>query len=337
MRSDFWRSSGYRLLRPDGPDLFLTEDFLRAFLVRPELAPVEESCAAERALHAGLLEHPLRPVNTPDLDAMADPDARANWQAFLRFRDRVWPMQTVVTAWLDLVRLGAHRIPPLFLDQLVHALARHLLDEVEDSFKARAAELLFREQRVTLQEGQIMLADEETVAMLSRGGGFGSLGRLLVEAEAPLRQVELDVLEPGNREVYWARSDRFDMVLDLGFTRPGLDALCRVLEAFVRRTVGVEVAIQPVASIRDERWVWHIGLDAASSELLNDLYQGREVSEERLHRLLALFRLEFKEPACMLERVRGRPVYLGLMAGPDQRLKVKPQNLILNLPLAHRT
>ena len=333
MRPDFWRSSGYRLLRPEGGRLHLTGDFLRAFLIRPELAPVEESCAGERALHAALLDQPTRPVSGAALDALADPDARENWRTFLRFRDRALPQGTVEGAWLDLIRHGAHGIPPLFLDQLVHALARHLLDDVSDPFRARAAELLFREQRVTIRDGQIMLADEETVAMLSRGGAFGALGRLLIEAEAPLRQIELDVLEPANRDGYWARSDRFDMVLDLGFTRPGLDALCRVLEAFVRHLREVEISIQPVASIRDERWVWHIGLDAAASAFLNDLYRGREVSEERQAQLLALFRLEFKEPARMLERVRGRPVYLALMAGPDQRLKLKPQNLILNLPL----
>jgi hypothetical protein len=36
----------------------------------------------------------------------------------------------------------------------------------------------------------------------------------------------------------------------------------------------------------------------------------------------------------MLERVRGRPVYLGLAMTPAQRLKLKPHNLLTNLPLA---
>jgi hypothetical protein len=36
----------------------------------------------------------------------------------------------------------------------------------------------------------------------------------------------------------------------------------------------------------------------------------------------------------MLERVRGRPVYLGLAMTEDQRVKLKPHNLLLNLPFA---
>jgi hypothetical protein len=36
----------------------------------------------------------------------------------------------------------------------------------------------------------------------------------------------------------------------------------------------------------------------------------------------------------MLERVRGRPVWLGLAMTPAQRLKLKPHHLLLSLPLA---
>ena len=50
--ADFWPSCGYRLLTT-GADgrLTLTDDFLRSTLLRPELAPIAESCAAEIALH----------------------------------------------------------------------------------------------------------------------------------------------------------------------------------------------------------------------------------------------------------------------------------------------
>jgi len=67
---------------------------------------------------------------------------------------------------------------------------------------------------------------------------------------------------------------------------------------------------------------------------LNDLYDSEEIDEARRARLLALFRLEFRDPADMLERVRGRPVYLGLAMTAAQRLKLKPHNLLTNLPLA---
>lgn len=339
--SEFWRSSGYHLLESDADGwLRATDDFLRAYLLRPELLPVEDSCARELRLHHDLVAQPRLAVTPSRLDALADPDARDNYRAMLRFRDRLLARDTLEAAYLDLLR-GGTDVPPLFVDQLAHVILRHALRRCTDPFRLRAAELLFREQRVTVQDDAIMLADEETIALHAGAGGQGaggeepgSLGRLLLDDDAAPRSVELDVMDEANAEGYWQRSDRFDWVLDLGFTRPGLDALCRVLETWVRHFTRVEVGIQPVQEIRDERWVWHVGLDVEASRLLNDLYQGREVDEARTARLLSLFRLEFRDPDAMLARVRGRPVYLGLAMTEAQRVKLKPQNLLLNLPFA---
>ena len=332
---DFWRSSGYRLVEIDGEGrLRATDDFLRAFLLRPELVPVAESCEGELALHQALLEEPALAVADERLAGLADPDARDNYRALLGFRDRLLAARSIEAAYLDLVRHGAAGIPPLFLDQLVHVILRHVLRDGTDPLWLRAAELLFREQKVTIQDSAIMLADDETVEMRAAEPGFSSLAGLLAPSEAPLRSVDLDVLDEANAELYWARSDRFDTVLDIGFTRPGLDALCRVLEAWVAQFTSASVAIQPVQQIRDERWVWHVGLDAEASALLNDLYEGRTIDEARRARLLTLFRLEFRNPGDMLARVRGRSVYLGLAMTPAGRVKLKPQNLLVNLPLA---
>ena len=61
---DFWRSSGCHLLaRNDDGCLGVTEDFLRAYLLRPEMAPPEEACAEERQLHGRLLDEPARAVD----------------------------------------------------------------------------------------------------------------------------------------------------------------------------------------------------------------------------------------------------------------------------------
>jgi hypothetical protein len=196
---------------------------------------------------------------------------------------------------------------------------------------------LFREQKVTIQDGRVMLADEESVELQAEAPGFGSLAGLLAPGEAAPRSVDLDVLEEANAALYWQCSDRFDTVLDLSFAQPGLDALCRVLEAWVGHFTGAEVSIQPVQQVSDERWVWHIGLDREASALLDDLYQGLSVDDARRAQLLALFRLEFRAPDDMLPRVRGRPVYLGLAMTAAGRLKLKPQNLLANLPLARST
>jgi Family of unknown function (DUF6352) len=331
---DFWHSSGYHLLAPDASGrLTVTDDFLRAYWLRPETLPVAESCAEEVALHGELIADPRRPVPAARLRRLADPDARDNYAAVLRLRDRLLARPTLEAAYLDLVRSGTPGLPPLFLDQVVHAILRHRLAGCDDPIRLRAAELLFREQKVTIQNGAIMLADEETVEMRA-SAGLGSQGGLLIKSDAPQKSIELDVLDEDNAAIYWARSDRFDTVLDLSFARPGLDALCRVLEVWVGHFTGAAVRIQPVQQIDDERWIWHVGLDAEASTFLNDLYQGVAIDEARRARLLALFRLEFRDPAAMLERVRGRPVYLGLAMTAAQRLRLKPQNLLANLPLA---
>jgi len=332
--ADFWASSGINLLERDAAGrLSVSDAFLRAYSQRPEMRPVEESNTAERALHEALVADPRRRVAGAELDAIADPDAIANYRVVLAFRDRLVESGTLEAAYRGLFADGAISVPPLFVDQLVHVILRNLLDGVQNPLQPRAAELFFRSQRVTIQDGQIMAADEETVEMYAESGGFGDLGRLLVGSDTAMREVTLDVLEESNAAVYWARSDRFDTVLDLTFARPGLDALCRVMEKWIQHFMELEVRIHPVQSISDERWVWHTGLDADSSALLNDLYTGMEVEEARLARLLSLFRMEIKDQQAVLENVRGRPVYLGLAMGPNNVLRMKPQNLLANLPL----
>ena len=113
-----------------------------------------------------------------------------------------------------------------------------------------------------------------------------------------------------------------------------LEGLCRLLERWIAHFLGAEVAIRPRPGIEDARWVWHVGLDAEASALLNDLYNRVEVSDERMERLLCLFELTFAEASDMLPSIAGRPVYLGMAMDRDHRLKLKPQNLLLNLPLA---
>ena len=87
---DFWPSCGYRLLTT-GADgrLVVTDDFLRALLLRPELAPIPESCAAELALHEKLLAAPRAAVAASELAPIVDADVRENYGVWLRFRQRL--------------------------------------------------------------------------------------------------------------------------------------------------------------------------------------------------------------------------------------------------------
>jgi hypothetical protein len=332
--AEFWRSTGYDLLERSEGGLAITDAFLAAYLARPEMAPVPESCAAERGLHAALLAAPRRVVTPVNLVAIRDTDARENYAVFLRFRDWLARHETAERAYLALFRADAVPFPALFVDQLAAVILRGILEGSDDPFRARAGELFYRAQQISIEDGTIFAADAETVDLHAKTGGLGALGRLVVEAGTRPRSVELDVLGPANAAGYWARSDRFDMVLDLSFARAGLDALCRVLEAWVRHFLAIEVSIQPVQQIRDERWSWHVGLDAEASAILNDMYDGTGVGEDRLRRVLSLFRLEFHDPAAMLARLAGKPVYLAMAMDAQRRLRLKPQNLLVNLPLA---
>ena len=161
---DFWRSSGFHLSARDGGGrLAVTDDFLRAYFVRPEMLPDADSCPAEIALHEALLADPRQSVDEARLMALADADARDNYRVVLRWRDRLVAGGTLEASYLDLFRGGAVDLPPLFIDHLAHAILRNLLDGERDPFRLRAAELFFRSQKISLVEGAIMLADEETV------------------------------------------------------------------------------------------------------------------------------------------------------------------------------
>lgn len=336
-RPDFWRSSGHHLLRrrEDGW-LAVTPEFLRAYLARPELRPVEESCDRELALHAALVDDPARPVPASEVAALADPDARENYTVVLRFRDLLLEHGTAEGAYLEIVTSGRADVPALFASQLVHAILREVLSGADDPMRARAAELFFRTQSVNLEGGRVMLADEEIVEMYARNGGLGGLGQLLAESMTPMRRVELDVLDEDNAGAYWQRSDRFDTVIDFRFTEPALDAFARVMEAWVAHFLKLETRIQPMQAIRDERWSWHVGLDAEATRLLNALYRGEELRPQEAERILGLFRMEIRDGRAVADAMRGKPVYLGLAMGEDGKLRMKPQNLLANLPLAER-
>ena len=348
---DFWPSSGFSLLQRDARGwLVPTDAWLARFLARPELALVPESCAAETALHQALQQAPRATVTEVQLQALADEDVRANYRLFLGFRDRLLQAGTLEAAYLALFRRGITDTPPLFIDVLAQAIVRNVLDGCREALVARAGELLFRPQRISTEGGQVLAGDREVLDMLNETGGFGDLGRLLAQAQAPLRSLQLEVLGADNEADYWAADQRHRHLLDLRHelhqdlghgihfrlknARSGLQALALVLERWVAHLLGVEVRIEPLARVDDTQWRWHVGLDAQSTALLNDLYQGVEVEPARMQRLVSLFRLQFTQPQEMRADLTGKPVYLGLAMNDEQVLRLKPQNLLLNLPLA---
>ena len=350
---NFWPSSGFTPLQRNPRGWLLpTDDYLRSFLARPELLPVPESCEAERALHAALMASPSEPVSPASLQKLQDPDVRDSYAFFLRFRDGLLAAGTLEAYYLGLFRgdgKGNITIPPLFIDLLAQAVTHNLLHASSDAYEVRAGEMLLRPQRISTQDGQVLSGDREVIDMFNETGGLGDFGRFLAEAKAPLRTVSLQVLGEDNAPDYWQQADRHAFLLDLTHevttdlshglvlkmtrARSGLKALAGVLQQWVRHFLGVGVTIRPLQKIDDEAWRWHVGLDTEATALLNDLYEGRDVAAERLNRLVSLFRLDFDDPREMRADVAGKPVYLGLMMNAEGVLRIKPQNLLVNLPL----
>ena len=334
MSMGFWKSAGLHLVeRNEDGWLSVTPDLLRAYYTRPEIHPVDDSCEAEHALFGRLMAEPFAPVEETELAAIADRDTADNYMVVLRFRDHLAKHGTLEAAYRALFGEQTKKVPPDFIDQMVHLILCHILRDVSDPMLLRTAELFFREQAVTVGEDQLMLADQEIVEMRSESG-FGGLGQLLAEAGTPTREITLDVMGDDNKQDYWERSDRFDMAVDFRFTQPAPDALGNVMRAWIAHFAGVETRIQAVKSIRDEKWAWHIGCDAESTRILNALYNDEDVAEDALFNIISLYRMEFREPEQMTESVRGRPVYLGVAMNKERRLRFKPQNLLTNLPLA---
>lgn len=320
------------------------------------MALVAESCRAEIALHRRLQQEPMREVAAQELAAIADADARENYRHLLRLRDGVQAAGSL-QSWVIAQFSDGVSAPPLFIDLVLQVIVAGLLDEPPDPLQARAAELFFRTQRFSFEHGRVLAADLETLEEVRQSQGLGELGRLMAQAQVKALPAQLPVLDAATESRYWrdATSPHFrsTLLLDLtqetsiavghgvhfklGNARSGLKPLAVLLERWVRHLLGVEVQITPVPRIDDTRWRWHVGLDVEATALLDDLYAGAGVEDERLSRLVGLFRLQFANAAEMRAAVAGVPVYLALMANPQGQLRMKPQNLLLNLPLAVRS
>lgn len=327
---DFWLSCGHHLLDRDaGGGLVATDDFLKVYLARPELVPPPEACAAEKTLHAALLADPQRPVSPQEIAVLADADARENWTMMLAFRDHLVSHRTIEAAYAAAMR-GGLRFPHLFINQMVHVILRNALDGCDDPYVLRAAEMFFRPQRMTLHEGSLIAADEETIAGKTSTPASPLVSMLGIPAEA-----EIDVMNDDNADHYFEHSDQFHTALDMTGGRRGLQALALAIERWIGHLLAVEVTVEPLTEMHDARFTWYVGLDAEGTRIGDALWNGVELDDATRGRVVGLFRLTFRDPHLALERVKGEPVYLFLAMDKDKVLRIKPQNLITGLPIKH--
>ena len=319
-------------------------------LALAELAPVDDSCADERRAARAPCRRADEGRRTPsELAAIADADARENYVVFLAFRDAVVAAGSLEAYYLRLVRGGPIAVPPAFIDALVAAIVARLVDGRASAIERRAAQLLYRTQRVAVRDGRVLCADRDAA---DRASEASSGARPRAPADRRRRRRPLRPARPGaaNAREFDAAADPFAFVLDLSheiandlghglsFTMArsdsGMTALARVLERWIAHFLDVATTIRPLQRIDDPAWRWHVGLDVEATALLNDLYRGDAPDADRLQRLIGLFRLDFADPLEMRADVAGKPVYLGLAMNAEQTLKLKPQNLLINLPLA---
>jgi hypothetical protein len=325
---DFWLSCGHHLLDRGGDGgLVVTDEFLKAYFARPEMAPPADACTAERALHQALLGDPRRSVATGQIAAIADEDARENWELMISWRDHLVRHTTLEAAYLSIVR-HRRKFPHIFLDQLVQVILRNMLDDCDDVFVLRAAELFFRPQKLALYGGSLVAADEETVP---RPGTqpISPLTSLLGLSVA----AEIDVLSEANAAMYWERSDSFDMALDLTAGRRGLAALGEVVTRWVRHLLAVEVETHAVTELRDVALTWYVGLDANATGIGDALWNGDELDQAARGLVVGLYRLTFADDAEIVEKAKGSPTYVIMAMSSDKALRLKPQNLLTGLPV----
>ena len=329
---DFWLACGHHLLDKDEHGrLLATDQFLKAYLARPEIVPPDEACSAELALHQALLSNPRQTVEPGRVAAIIDADARENWSLMIAWRDHLAAYASLESAYLAIVRLKI-KFPRIFLDQLVQVILRNILDDCDDVFVLRAAELLFRTQKLTSHEGSLLACDEEAVSR-SKSNPRSPLNSMLGIAT----EEQLDVLSERNTDLYWERSDAFDMCLDLSAGRRGLTALGLVLTRWVRHLLGIDVKIDATAELLQENLVWYLGLDADATRIGDALWKGDELSEAERRLVVGLFRMTFVPDAEVIARARGAAAHMILAMSADYRLRLKPQNLVIGLPIRHHT
>jgi hypothetical protein len=188
--------------------------------------------------------------------------------------------------------------------------------------------MFFRPQRLAVQEGSLVAIDEETEALLGRQPQSPLVALLGLPATT-----EVDMLNDATADTYWGRSDRFDMGLDLTAGQRGLAALGDVMTRWLSHLLAIDVAIEPLMELRDAPLSWYVGLDFDGTRIGDAVWNGDDLDNAMRARLVGLFRLTFRDPADMIERIRGEPVYLLAAMTPGEELRLKPQNLVTGLPI----
>jgi hypothetical protein len=183
---------------------------------------------------------------------------------------------------------------------------------------------------MTLHEGSLIAADEETISGKSDTPVSPLVSMLGIPAAA-----EIDVMNDDNAGHYFEHSDQFHVALDLTGGRRGLQALGLVIARWVDHLLAVAVEVELLTEMRETKLSWYVGLDTEGTKIGDALWNGEELDEAAQARVVGLFRLTFRDPDVVMDKVKGEPVYLILAMDRDKVLRMKPQNLVTGLPIKH--
>jgi hypothetical protein len=223
-----------------------------------------------------------------------------------------------------------------FTHQLAQIRLRHLLGPDVMAYEARPGEMLFRAQKISVgDDDEVTAVDELTIDLYAMAGAFGDPGELLAQNRAPLRSVDLDVRDEDNAPTNWAGDERFDIAADRDESRS------RRAERVVQSTGAVDCPFsrgRPTDHATTRKQTSALGMTHRTRRrgkfAAQRPVQSRRSHLERMERLLCLFELTVADPGAVRAGIAGCPVYLGMARDHEQRLRLKPQNLLLNLPLA---
>jgi len=331
--TDFWLSCGHHLLdRVDGGGLLLTDEFLKAYMARPELAPPAEACVVERTLHAALMADPRRSVSADEIAAIADQDARENWQIMIDFRDQ--PARSSDRRG-RLCGAGAPRhrrdatacftISSFTSSCAMRSTAATTLTScgrANCSF-ARSVSLCMKAHCLRPTKSGLPVRRKRRSRRLRPCWGSNDRPRSMFSTTRTLVPIG-------------GVADRFDMALDLTAGRRGTAALGEVIARWIGHVMSVAVEVEPVVEVRNAVLTWYVGLDAEATKIGDALWRGYELDEESFARVVALYRLRFADPSVVSDRVADDPAYLILAMTPEKVIRVKPQNLVSGLPIKRR-
>jgi hypothetical protein len=108
-----------------------------------------------------------------------------------------------------------------------------------------------------------------------------------------------------------------------------------VIKQWITHLLSIEVEIEALTEAADVNLIWYVGLDAEATTIGDALWNDEELEQSARERIIGLYRLTVRDAEIVLDKARGEPIYLILAMTPDRILRMKPQNLVTGLPIAH--